>query len=51
MPPFDPVTILYQQEGAIAMPEEYRNIYKTYRKAAGLTQEAAAKAMMDLGIW
>lgn len=27
------------------MPEEYRNIYKTCRKAAGLTQEAAAERL------
>lgn len=27
------------------MPEEYRNIYKTARKAAGLTQEAAAERL------
>ena len=27
------------------MPEEYRNIYKTSRKAAGLTQEAAAERL------
>lgn len=27
------------------MPEEYRNIYKTARKAAGLTQEAAAEQL------
>ncbi len=27
------------------MPEEYRNIYKTSRKAAGLTQESAAERL------
>ena len=27
------------------MPEEYRNIYKTSRKAAGFTQEAAAERL------
>ena len=27
------------------MPEEYRNIYKTCRKSAGLTQEAAAERL------
>ena len=27
------------------MPEEYRNIYKSARKAAGLTQEAAAERL------
>ena len=27
------------------MPEEYRNIYKTARRAAGLTQEAAAEKL------
>ena len=27
------------------MPEEYRNIYKTARQAAGLTQEAAAERL------
>ena len=27
------------------MPEEYRNIYKTCRKAAGFTQEAAAERL------
>ena len=27
------------------MPDEYRNIYKTCRKAAGLTQEAAAERL------
>ena len=27
------------------MPEEYRNIYKTSRKAAGLTQESAAELL------
>ena len=27
------------------MPEEYRNIYKTARKSAGLTQEAAAERL------
>lgn len=27
------------------MPEETRNIYKTCRKAAGLTQEAAAERL------
>lgn len=27
------------------MPEEYRNIYKTARRAAGLTQEAAAERL------
>lgn len=31
------------------MPEEYRNIYKTARKAAGLTQEAAAERL-DLSV-
>ena len=29
------------------MPEEYRNIYKTARQAAGLTQEAAAERLAD----
>ena len=28
------------------MPEEYRNIYKTSRKAAGLTQESAAERLV-----
>ena len=27
------------------MPEKYRNIYKSARKAAGLTQEAAAERL------
>lgn len=27
------------------MPEEYQNIYKTCRKAAGFTQEAAAERL------
>ncbi len=27
------------------MPEDCRNIYKTYRKAAGFTQEAAAERL------
>ena len=31
------------------MPEEYRNIYKTARRSAGLTQEAAAERL-DLSV-
>lgn len=27
------------------MPEEYRNLYKTYRRTAGFTQEAAAERL------
>lgn len=30
------------------MPEEYRNIYKTCRKAAGFTQEAAKEVSRDV---
>ena len=41
----DPVTILYQKKGVIAMPDDCRNIYKICRKSAGLTQEAAAERL------
>ena len=37
--------ILYLQRGVITMPEDYRNIYKIYRKSAGFTQEAAAERL------
>lgn len=36
---------VYLNEEEITMPEENRNTYKTYRKAAGFTQEAAAERL------
>ena len=37
--------VFYPEKEVIAMPNETRNIYKTCRKAAGLTQEAAAERL------